>query len=243
MVMTQDPIKTDLSNLERDLQAALESTGIQVNLRSHGDHLDLTLTRSPQTKISYPDWVRQILTTLRTAPHLQFNTLTIYGQVQGCSDLEWTLTSRIDEDELIDQVLKQDLALLHIKTLVRRKHDHLHILLTRPEEIEINYAAVMRLIREDLRQLRPSHISGITVYGRKPDHTDYEWQVTTRLQEDSQQDRDGTTIHMPPRRLSQPPIPSPIPQRQTKIPRRWIGPLIGLLAFLGVGILCGLLLL
>ncbi len=79
MVMTQDPTTPDLSNLERDLQLVLPSTQVKAHLRSHdGDHLDLNLIRSPEVKISYPELVRQIHTTLRTAPHLRFNTLTIY---------------------------------------------------------------------------------------------------------------------------------------------------------------------
>ena len=242
-MLTQDPTMPDLSEMERELQTALQSTQVQVQVQSHDDHLDITLIRSREAKVSYPDLVRQIQTTLRSLPQLRFNTLTIYGQVQGHSDLEWTMTSRIDEDELISQVLKHDLALLQIKTLVRRKQDHLHILLTRPEEISINYTAVMRLIRDDLRRLHPSGITGITVYGRKPDQNGFEWQVTSRFQDDSERDRDGTTLHMPSRRPSQPPTPFQPSPPLSRFPRRWIGPWVGLSTCLLVGILCVILLL
>ncbi len=241
-MLTQEPTMPDLSGMERALQIALQSTEVQVQVRSHDTHLDITLIRSRGAKVSYPDRVRQIQTTLRSVPQLQFNTLTIYGQVQGDSELEWTMTSRIDEDELISQVLKYDLALLQIKTLVRRKQDHLHILLTRPQEISVNYTAVMRLIRDDLRRLHPSGITGITVYGRKPDQSGFEWQVTSRLQDDSERDRDGTTLHMPSRPSSQPPTPIQASPRLSRFPRRWIGPWLGLITFLLVGMLCVLLL-
>lgn len=235
--LTQDPTAPDLSGMERELQVALQSNAVQVQLRAHQEHLDITLTRPQGTKVSYPDLVRQIQTLLRSRPQAQFHTLTISGQVKGLSDLEWSMTSRIDEDELINQVLKHDLALLQVKTLVRRKHDHLHILLTRSQEISVNYAAVMRLIRDDLRRLKPSGISGITVYGRKQDHTGYEWQVTSRLEEDGDRDRDGTTIHMPIRKVSQPPTPITVARRD-KLNRRWISSVVGLFVFLLMGILC-----
>lgn len=236
-MLTQDAKLASLEGLEQRLQAALQSFDIQVQIRSlPHDHLDVGLIRSQQTKVNYPNLARQVQTTLRTLIHQQITTITLYGQVEGQPEPEWTMTSRLDEDDLINQVLKHDLALLQIKTLVRRKQDHLHILLTRPAETSVNYPAVMRLIRDDLRMLRPSEVTGITVYGREQDQRDYEWQVTSRLQEDSEGDRDGTTLHMPIRKPSQPPTPITVLSRSRISTSRWIGPLIGLAVFLLVGL-------
>lgn len=237
ILLTQEPTPPDISTLERELQTTLNPIGIQVQIHSQPDHLDIQLIRSHGTKISYSQWVRQIQTALRASPHIHVNTLTIYGQVQGQRQPEWTLTARVDEDDLINQVLKQDLALLQVKTLVRRKQDHLHILLTRPEDLTVNYSAVMRLIREDLRMLRPSGISGITVYGRIQEQSGFEWQVTSRLEEEDERDREGTTLHLPTRCPSQPPIPIQTCTRSPQIRSRWLAAGVGLCVFLLVGLL------
>ncbi len=85
------------------------------------------------------------------------------------------------ESELT-QILQERLSYCKAKVVVRQRGPHLHILLTRPDTVTLNYPVVSNDIHNHLRSLTISDIDEFTVYGRiSGQRTNYEWQQTYTL--------------------------------------------------------------
>ncbi len=187
--------------LETDTQIAQyleDNIGLRTVVKRDTNHLHVTLLRTKETSANYPKLTYTIEKLLRRSSELQsLRGMTIYGQLMGQSDYEWTGAVQLDELEIIQHSLQKELEFFKVNVSVKLKHKHLHILLTRPHTIEPDYPTYARLIRTNLRSLQLAHIEAFNLYGRLTGATEYEWTVTSRLDGQEDRDREGTTIHVP----------------------------------------------
>lgn len=84
------------------------------------------------------------------------------------------------EEEII-QALQTDLAQYRLKPVVKRKQSHLHVLLSRPEDVAVDYAFLTKQVCTRIRSLRLQEITQITIYGRVSGQKAYEWEETRQL--------------------------------------------------------------
>ncbi len=81
----------------------------------------------------------------------------------------------------IAQALQTDLEPYRLKAIVKQKQSHLHVLLSRPEEVTADYPLLTKQVCTRLRALQPAGVSQITIYGRVSGQKEYEWEATRQL--------------------------------------------------------------
>lgn len=81
----------------------------------------------------------------------------------------------------ITQALQTDLEPYRLKAIVKQKQSHLHVLLSRPEEVPVDYPLLTKQVCTRLRTLQPAGVSQITIYGRVSGQKEYEWEETRQL--------------------------------------------------------------
>ncbi len=82
----------------------------------------------------------------------------------------------------IAQALQARLA-VPVKIAVKRRQAHLHVLLNRSPQTQLNYPHLTQQVRAALEALGLSGLEQVTVYGRASGHSEYEWQKTEPLRD------------------------------------------------------------
>ncbi|MEN9223457.1 MAG: hypothetical protein Q6M04_13570 [Thermostichus sp. BF3_bins_97] len=68
-----------------------------------------------------------------------------------------------------------------VKIAVKRRQGHLHVLLSRPSQAQLNYPHLTDQVQAELKVLAISGLEQVTVYGRESGHSEYEWEKTDSL--------------------------------------------------------------
>lgn len=84
------------------------------------------------------------------------------------------------EAEII-QALQLVLEPYRLKAIVKQKQSHLHVLLSRPGEVTVDYGLLTKQVCTRLRTLQLPGVNLITVYGRISGQKEYEWEETRQL--------------------------------------------------------------
>ncbi|MFS8815379.1 hypothetical protein ACVW0Q_001726 [Thermostichus sp. MS-CIW-21] len=82
----------------------------------------------------------------------------------------------------IAQALQARLA-VPVKIAVKRRQAHLHVLLNRSPQTQLDYPHLTQQVRAALEALGLSGLEQVTVYGRASGHSEYEWQQTQPLRD------------------------------------------------------------
>ncbi|MGQ9836599.1 MAG: hypothetical protein ACUVRV_01190 [Cyanobacteriota bacterium] len=80
----------------------------------------------------------------------------------------------------IAAVLQSRLA-VPVKIAIKRRQGHLHVLLGRSAEIQLDYPRLSDQVQAELKALALSGLERVTVYGRELGRTEYEWEQTKPL--------------------------------------------------------------
>ncbi len=68
-----------------------------------------------------------------------------------------------------------------VKVAVKRRQGHLHILLSRASQAQLDYPHLTDQVQAELKALALSGLEQVTVYGRESGHSEYEWEQTGSL--------------------------------------------------------------
>ncbi len=68
-----------------------------------------------------------------------------------------------------------------VKVAVKRCQGHLHVLLSRPSQAQLDYPHLTDQVQAELKALALSGLEQVTVYGRESGHSEYEWEKTDSL--------------------------------------------------------------
>ncbi|MFS8864843.1 hypothetical protein NW857_04395 [Synechococcus sp. H55.9] len=82
----------------------------------------------------------------------------------------------------IAQALQASLA-VPVKIAVKRRQGHLHVLLNRSPQTQLDYPHLTQQVRAALEAFGLSGLEQVTVYGRTSGHSEYEWQQTEPLRD------------------------------------------------------------
>ncbi|MEN9203011.1 MAG: hypothetical protein Q6K80_07560 [Thermostichus sp. DG_1_6_bins_120] len=67
------------------------------------------------------------------------------------------------------------------KIAIKRRQGHLHVLLGRAAQVELDYPHLTNQIQAELKALALPGLEQVTVYGRQLGHAEYEWEQTGSL--------------------------------------------------------------
>ncbi len=82
----------------------------------------------------------------------------------------------------IAQALQARLA-VPVQIAVKRRQAHLHVLLNRSPQTQLDYRHLTQQVRAALEALGLSGLEQVTVYGQVSGHSEYEWQQTQPLRD------------------------------------------------------------
>ncbi|MEN9231959.1 MAG: hypothetical protein Q6L68_13725 [Thermostichus sp. DG02_5_bins_236] len=68
-----------------------------------------------------------------------------------------------------------------VKVAVKRRQGHLHVLLGRSAQVQLDYPHLTEQIQAQLKTLALPGLEQVTVYGRQSGHAEYEWEQTGSL--------------------------------------------------------------
>ncbi|MFQ3613331.1 MAG: hypothetical protein SNJ68_06415 [Cyanobacteriota bacterium] len=68
-----------------------------------------------------------------------------------------------------------------VKIAIKRRQGHLHVLLGRSTEVQLDYPHLTDRVQAELKALSLSGLEQVTVYGRELGHAEYEWEQTGSL--------------------------------------------------------------
>lgn len=77
--------------------------------------------------------------------------------------------------------LLQSRLAVPVKIAIKRRQGHLHVLLGRSAEVQLDYPHLTDRVQAELKALALSGLERVTVYGRELGRTEYEWEQTKSL--------------------------------------------------------------
>ena len=86
------------------------------------------------------------------------------------------------DDDIIVSALQEDFQNYKVKIQIRRKQSQLHVLLTRAEGDDLDYASLYDIVKRRINQMPISWADSLVVYGRLSGAKHPEWQKVSKPQ-------------------------------------------------------------